>query len=420
MNLQTELFLPALKAALKNEKVTWDMDLSPQDFLDLFHLASIHHVLPMIYEAVYDCPAARRLDTGIFAGVKQQMLLMVTTQMVKTAEFLKLFAFLEKSNIHPIVVKGIVCRHLYPNPDYRISGDEDILIQENEFADCHRAMMDYGMVLANPQQDIFSSYEVPYGKVGSPVYIEVHKHLFPPDSEAYGSLNHFFEGAEMRQRALIVNHQEIETLNETDHLFYLICHAFKHFLHSGFGIRQVCDIVLFANTYGPQLDWIKLYHQCHEIHAGYFAASIFQIGEKYLTFSKEQACQPEIWSRMSVDEAPMLQDLLCSGVYGNASMSRKHSSTITLEAAAADKHGKKSAGGIRKSLFPSIHQLEGRYAYLKNKPFLLPVAWGDRILNYVKETQLKNADSKASDAIKIGNARVELMRYYGIIQDKKN
>lgn len=35
-------------------------------------------------------------------------------------------------------------------------------------------------------------------------------------------------------------------MNASDHLFYLICHALKHFYHSGFGIRQVCDILLFA------------------------------------------------------------------------------------------------------------------------------------------------------------------------------
>lgn len=88
-------------------------------------------------------------------------------------------------------MKGIVCRNLYPNPDYRMSGDEDVLIPEEQFKLCHQVMLDYGMQPADPTQDIQSEHEVPYGKPGSPIYIELHKCLFPPESTAYGDLNRF-------------------------------------------------------------------------------------------------------------------------------------------------------------------------------------------------------------------------------------
>lgn len=35
-------------------------------------------------------------------------------------------------------------------------------------------------------------------------------------------------------------------LAPTDHLLCLLCHAYKHFLYAGFGIRHVCDIGIFA------------------------------------------------------------------------------------------------------------------------------------------------------------------------------
>lgn len=44
-------------------------------------------------------------------------------------------------------------------------------------------------------------------------------------------------------------------MEPTGHLFFLICYAFKHSLHSGYCIQQVCDIVLFANQYGQEIDW---------------------------------------------------------------------------------------------------------------------------------------------------------------------
>ena len=52
MDVKKDLFLPALKAALKNEKLSWTVDLFPKDWSTLFHISSIHQVLPMIYETV--------------------------------------------------------------------------------------------------------------------------------------------------------------------------------------------------------------------------------------------------------------------------------------------------------------------------------------------------------------------------------
>ena len=139
------------------------------------------------------------------------------------------------------------------------------------------------------------------------------------------------------------------------------------------------------------------------------------IGEKYLTFDPEKAHYPKVWQGICVDETDMLMDLLDSGIYGNANMSRKHSSNMTLDAVAADKNGKKAGNTVLKSLFPSAKKLEGRYPYLKKHPILLPIAWTDRILKYRKET-VAGGDNAAADSVKIGNQRIELMKKYGIIK----
>ena len=55
--------------------------------------------------------------------------------------------------------------------------------------------------------------------------------------------------------------------------------------------------------------------------------------------------------------------------------------------------------------------MKNEFAFLKKIPFLLPVAWLIRILRYEKEMR-KNV----TDALKIGNQRIELMRKYKIIE----
>ena len=404
------LFLEALKAALENRQVEWKEGLQPQDGLTLLRMASTHQILPMIYEAVYPC-----LETGQeVAYYKKSTIQSVTLQTIKTSEFLSLFRHLSAAGVTPCVVKGVVCRSLYPNPDYRLSGDEDVLIPPEQFSRCHAAMLEYGMTAAAPEEDLDHAYEVPYGKKGSPLYIELHKSLFPPDSSAYGEMNRFFEGAEQRMISLNIQGTPVTTLGYTDHFLYLICHAFKHFLHSGFGIRQVCDIVLFANSYGGQIDWDWVLACCREIHAERFAATLFRIGRKYLTFDPEKACYPAAWQELEADETAMLEDLLDSGIYGDSNMSRKHSSNMTLSAVTAQKEGKRGGSHVLKTVFPPAKSLEGRYPYLKKHPYLLPVAWASRILKYRKETRTVSNDD-AAESIKIGKQRIELLKEYGII-----
>ncbi|MGN1031572.1 MAG: nucleotidyltransferase family protein, partial [Butyricicoccaceae bacterium] len=304
---------------------------------------------------------------------------------------------------------------LFPNPDSRMSSDEDMLIPPEQFALCHQAMLEYGMVLSDPEMDLDAAYEVPYGKRSSPIYIELHKSLFPPDSEAYGEFNRFFARVHETAIEIPVQGVSILSMDHTDHLFYLLCHSFKHFLHSGFGIRQVCDLVLYANEYGSRIDWLQILENCREIHAELFAAALFRVGAQYLTFDPKKACYPKEWSSISVDETAMLEDLLASGVYGNSNMSRKHSSNMTLSKVSAQKKGKKVGNHVLKTVFPSAKDMAGRYPYLKKLPFLLPVAWADRAFRYWKETRGNTGGNNAAESIQIGNQRIELMRQYGII-----
>ena len=99
MDVKKDMFLPALKAALKNEKVSWSEELESQDWVELFRIATTHQVLPLIYEAVYDCPAARNMEPQVFMSAKQQTIRSVMLQTMKTNEFLGLFQHLQKAEI---------------------------------------------------------------------------------------------------------------------------------------------------------------------------------------------------------------------------------------------------------------------------------------------------------------------------------
>ena len=134
MEAVNELFLDALRASLQKKTVTWEEDYTTVQWERLFSVASAHRVLPMVYEAVVHSASAQKADPQIFQPVKQQVRQQVILQTVRTDALLRLLPQLSAAGVRPLVVKGIICRELYPNPDCRTSGDEDLVIPEEQFA----------------------------------------------------------------------------------------------------------------------------------------------------------------------------------------------------------------------------------------------------------------------------------------------
>jgi hypothetical protein len=108
----------------------------------------------------------------------------------------------------------------------------------------------------------------------------------------------------------------------------------------------------------------------------------------------------------------LLQDLLESGVYGDASLTRKRSSTITLNAVT---EGTGKHPNMLKTIFPNRDYLKQRYPFVEKYPFLLPIAWIGRLLSYQKE---QNSVQEAGKSIEIGKRRIHLLQQYGIIPEE--
>ena len=468
MDRVSVLFLDALKASLESRIVDWDA-LKEAEAVVLMQLGSAHNVLPMLYESVYNCPAFRKLPKPILDRYRRNTLQQISLQTMKTVAFSQMYQQLRAEGIELCVVKGLICRSLYPDPDSRISSDEDVYVAPEHLQGAHEALIRYGMELDSAVENLSDTFELQYKMPGNPLFVEMHRHLFEPKEQAVQDMNRFFDGVHGRgararggskeQRGVDGEHGlgavvsgsskvrrgvemdegyvpgvhagecgliEVEidgvqylTMNHTDNLLYLICHSFKHFLYSGFGLRQVCDINMYAMAYGAKIDWEYVLNCLRDLRADMFAASLFRIGEKYLTFDPAKACYPQCWKEIQVDEGLMLADLLDAGVYGQ-SLQRRRSSNITLDARAADRRGKKvrrsRIRSVLKSVFVPADQLKLRYKYLKKFPWLLPVAWVQRVLRYRKENVGKKGSGEVAESIRIGNERVELMREYGIIK----
>lgn len=390
-------FLHIAKAAISGG----DLPAEKVDWPAIFTLANQQKLLPILFETVRKMPAAEE-NAALFAVTKQQVIGQVLNQTVRSAEFAALYRKLRTAGLHPVVVKGQLCSRLYPLKDHRISADDDLYIPDAEFMACHEQLLANGLATDTPADELPTADEVSYTKNGSPLYIELHRHLFDSSEDTHDELNHFF-----------ANLKPVETdgflaMPPHEHLLYLILHAYKHFVRSGIGLRQFCDIGLWAREYQAEIDWQRLHEQCESVHAATFAEAAFRIAKDYLGIEFDL---PAPWSD-AVDAEPLLHDSLCGGVYGSNDLTRLHSSTVTLNAVKASRTGEKS--GVLRTVFPKREYLERRYPYLKKRPYLLPVAWAQRIAHYASEKQ-SGADSSASGSIKLAKERIELMKQYGVM-----
>ena len=380
---ENRAFMEILGAAITGSKLQETASYTPECLQQLGTKAAAHHVLPLFYEAVCTLPQKDCLAQAA-PMVRQQ----VMGQALRTRHLIELYKQLEAENLRPLVVKGYICRKLYALEDHRPSSDEDLLIGGEDFLRCCHILETLGYETTDPEDRFERTYRNP--KTG--LCLELHRYLFDPDAGAYGSWNKFFENAEANAAMC----HGLPTLCPTEHMLYLLLHAFKHFLHSGFGVRQVCDIVLFGNAYSGSIQWDWVQECLAGLRADRFAAAIFALGEKYWGI-------PAPFHR-DTDPEPLLADLLEAGVYGGSSAPRKRSSNMTLSAAA----GQKSGHSLR-ALFPPRSSLTGRFPYLKKQPWLLPWAWLCRILTYKN-----NRDS--ATALQIGKQRLALLKLYGITE----
>ena len=403
-----EAFLALTRAAISGEKLTGDFAFLQKDWIQILRLATEQEILPLLFDTAVDLSSFKALDRETRREWQHKALGVVMRQIVQTNEFLTLMLHTRSRGLNPVVIKGIACRNLYPKPMLRPSVDEDLLIQPEETEAYHEFFLAEGLFADEPEADRAAADELSYHRENSPTYIELHKSLFSHSSAAYGDLNALFDGMLDRAVELRIEDVTLRTLCPTDHFLYLVCHAYKHFLHSGVGIRQAADMALFANVYGAEIDWQHVFEDCRAVHIETFTAALLCIAKKYLTLREI----PAPFSEIDVEEQPLLEDMLSGGLYGAVDMDRLHSGNMTLDAVAAQKQGRHGSG-VWHSLFPGSGYLKSQFPYAQKHPILLPVAWAQRIGRYLTQ----ESTARPTETIRIGQERIALLRQYHILDE---
>ena len=402
-------FLSLLKSSLKNEKYDGEK-IDFEDLVYIYKMSEIHHVVPMIYNAAYNEDFFKECDANFQAMFKSSAFRYIFSQIQRTNHFLEVYKKLIEKNIKILVFKGIIFRNMYNNPDDRISSDEDILIKKENYEKVKEFFLSEGF------EFIDKGEECAYFSKSTGLCIEVSTSLFSHESKAYGHLNKLFEDVFEKSIKINIDKIDILTLSHEQHLIYIVFHNMKHFLTGGFGIRQVADFSKYIETYGEYINWEKFWSDLKDLNYDTFALNLIEISLKYLGFNDDKITYPDNITSFDelknsqkyyINSESLINDILDAGVFGASTMDRKHTALMTLDAV----EDKKKSNRL-KAVFPNVNYLKDNYTYLQKYPILLPVAWGQRILSYLK----KNKTSSYINTMELGKQRIELLKEYKIIK----
>ena len=358
---------------------------------EILHLCRIHAIVPMAYDALSRAENKNELDNGFLHTFRQEAISKIAVQTARTEEFARVYSLLEQNGISPTVLKGMALRLLYPKSDCRVSSDEDIFIPSEELAVLKRVLENEGYESGFISEN---GTVIHFMHRDTLLQLEVHTKLFETQAKA-GDYAFLFE------RQLKTSKRGGYTvLEETDQLLYLICHAAKHFAMSGFGIRQICDIIIFTQKYYDTIDFDLLLAETERAQLHIFTASLMKIGEEYFEMIKV----PEVFEKFARESEPLLCDVFEGGVFGHSSEERRQSARVTMNTVSGN-----DKAPVLGTLFPPLADMAVLYPELNTRPYLLAWYWGVRL---IKRGAMRLIS--AGKSVSIGKKRSELLKGYGL------
>lgn len=332
--------LSLLRAALNHEAP----EEKPEgvEFERVFRLAEFHDVANTAFYAVEKLKSPP--DEALMKQWGEARDRAIVKDLIQQEEFAAISEEFENAGIRHVPLKGLLLKHDYPQSDFRLMTDLDILIDGGERKNAEKIMLALGY-----RREESDNVEDTYYK--EPVMnVELHYSLMLSGfSEEYQRL---FDapweyctqstGAQKRFRE--------------DYFFaYVLAHAMKHYENSGTGIRSFMDFYIYEQK-NPEAaaDAVELFRE----------PRIKKLAGDCVKLSK-------IWFSGAEDDgslAEMEDFVLSSGTYG---------SFVNGTEYRIKNSGK--AAYLRYLLFPPLEMMKNYYPVLRKTPVLLPFCWIARI-----------------------------------------
>ena len=367
MNTTEKQFIDLLSNSIRNEVCKKKYD--NVDWNELRKLSRKHTIEGLIYSALNKAELLENIDEDKVKDLKKEVFFTGVTQISNMSKLEKVFNEFSKENVPVIVLKGLVVREYYPQPEQRSMSDADIFVKAKDINKSKKILIDLGYT----EIDAEASHHIKYIKSGYPM-IELHWHVMKRDGFS-DELDLFEDDIWDRTIEVKVKGAKVLSLGYEDLALHLCMHMAAHLAASGFGVRQIADLVLLVEKKGHLIDWTLFINKAEEFGFKKFIIIMFKICN--ILFSMDI---PKEMAVYKIDDEEMFESLISTifdgGVYGKKDMASNFANQVAFNYKGKDSNA--TIGAIRRYfrfIFPSIETMSDKYSYARKIRILTPIAW---------------------------------------------
>ena len=324
----------------------------------LYHFCEFHaisSVVTMALENAWKEAPASESDMKQWRQARDKA---IRKNILLNAELQRILAFLESIGCWYMPLKGSLLQFDYPQFGMRQMSDNDILCDPNKSEEIYRFMLDSGYSCELHNQGNHDEF------IRQPVYnFEIHRSLFKPETAP--ELAAYYADIHERSRKDPENAFGYH-LSQEDFYIYLTAHAYRHFVVSGIGIRNLMDVYVYLRKHQLELDWAYLEQELTKLGAWDFERWCRRVS--FLLF-ENPALEPEI----SAADLAMLDAFFASGTFGTEEQLLRKAMEQNVRA------GRSKVRFFLERMFPSREMLGIMYPIVRKQKWLVPFVWVYRL-----------------------------------------
>ena len=369
MNTTHRTLVTLLSSAIGENKA-FNLDIDNINWKEVYDYAEAHAVSPLIYPMVKKLSKTYEIDDDLIAKWSKSTIFSGIYQTQHINQMKKVFNAFKEAGIPVVALKGLILRELYPRPELRTMSDSDLLIKKDCVVAAEKVLVGLGYSKSKSigHESCFVHH--------SALAIDLHWSLTNEDH--LKNVEPFEDTIWQNLRPYDFHAVEILALSKEYELMHLFIHIASHMIKSGFGVRQLCDIVVFIEKEQDNIDWILVYDLGKVCKLNKLISTILIICKNL--FSLEP---PKAYSTSYPGSEEYINfftnEILESGVYGAKDEDRAASIMMFGHSLKANDDINKFKLMLR-YLFPAKDKLDKRFSYGTKHPSLLVLAWIHRLV----------------------------------------
>lgn len=386
---QTKYLTALLAGALKRQPAAVDLSsLDETQARQLLELARAHAVSAFLYEEWKESQSA---DAGVCAALEKDARQVISHSYRMLFYTSYLVDLLEAEGITVAVLKGVATAEYYPQPELRKTGDVDLLLFSDE--DCARAVQ---CLKRHGFAEHGASHQHHVAMMGAEqIEVELHRLLTEPfaDEAVNEKLLKILWQSEKALRRQPCMGVSLPVLCGAEHGMTLLLHLLQHFLTAGFGIKLLCDWVVFWERQSEQ-EAVRCAQMSRELGIGRFAAVVSAVCTDALGMDA-QAAEPFLQDAPAkLLEPSYLEQFLADVVESEEFGTSVEGRMVALQ-----------ARGLRGYVRTFHHQMKLNYPRAGRYVPLYPLLWLCTLIRFLHNNRtlrktsvrsiLKSADARA-------------------------